>query len=123
MSLPTPIALKNAAAVAGNFIKLKSDGVNAYYTFEGATVGQPNVLQFSHQMPAPTNVEAIDRHLVKRSLTVLDSNGKPRTLTVNLTIAVPRQGITETNVKDLMCQIADLGDDATMVAQLLRGEL
>lgn len=123
MSLPSTIALKNAAAVAGNFIKIKSDNVNAYYTFEGATVGQPNLMQISHQMPAPTNVDAIDRHLVKRSLTVLDSAGKPRTLTVNLTLAVPRSGITETNVKDLMCQIADLSDDSSITAQLLRGEL
>lgn len=123
MSLPSTIALKNAAAVAGNFIKIKSDNVNAYYTFESASVGQPNLMQISHQMPAPTNVDAIDRHLVKRSLTVLDSAGKPRTLTVNLTLAVPRSGITETNVKDLMCQIADLSDDPSITAQLLRGEL
>lgn len=123
MSLLATIPLKNAAAVIINFVKVKSDNINAYFTRENATVGQPDILQISHQMPAPTNLDAIDRHLAKRSLTVIDSSGKPRTLVVNLTCAVPRQGITETHVKDLLCQIADLVDDPTFVAQFCRGEL
>lgn len=75
--------------------------------------------------------DIVDRHLVQFTRTIVDSNGSPRTLTVNLTMAVPRSAvITSQIVKDQVMNLLDLMSDGTLttlatsnnIDSLLRGE-
>lgn len=75
--------------------------------------------------------DAVDRHLVQFTRTVADSEGTPRTLTVNFTLAVPRSSvITATIIEDQVANLLDLlmsGGLTTLasvanIESLLRGE-
>lgn len=75
--------------------------------------------------------DIVDRHLVQFTRTIVDSNGSPRTLTVNLTMAVPRSAvITSQIVKDQVMNLLDLMSDGALttlatsnnIDSLLRGE-
>lgn len=91
---------------------------------------QPAHLAIRHSV-AGSGADAVDRHLVQFTRTLNDSGGTPRTLTVNLTIAVPRNAvITSTIVKDQLANLVDLLSDGAIttlastnnISSLLRGE-
>lgn len=91
---------------------------------------QPAHLSIRHSV-AGSGANAVDRHLVQFTRTLNDSAGIPRTLTVNFTVAVPRNTvITTTMVKDQICNLVDLLSDGAVaslattnnISSLLRGE-
>lgn len=72
------------------------------------TLTEPAFLSIKHSQSGK-GADTIDRHLVQFTRTKADSNGIPRTLTVNLTIAVPRSSvITGTIVNDQIANLLDL---------------
>ena len=69
-----------------------------------------------------TAPDGSDRHLVKFTKLVMDSNLRPRTAVLNVTLAVPRVGITRTNVDDLIAEAKEFLVTAN-VDRIMRGEL
>lgn len=93
-------------------------------------LSQPAHCSIRHSV-AGSGANAVDRHLVQFTRTLNDSAGVPRTLTVNLTVAVPRNAIiTVAIVKDQICNLLDLLSDGAVaslassnnISSLLRGE-
>jgi hypothetical protein len=72
------------------------------------TLSEPAFLVIKHNQTGK-GADTIDRHLVQFTRTKLDTNGVPRTLTVNLTVAVPRSSVmTSTVVNDQISNLLDL---------------
>lgn len=94
------------------------------------TLAAPAYLAIRHSQ-AGKGGDVVDRHLVQFIRTLVDSNGVPRTLTVNLTLAVPRNAvITSQIVKDQIMNLLDLMSDGALttlatsanIDSILRGE-
>lgn len=98
-----------------------------------STLTEPRSLVIKHSVQG-SGANAIDRHLVQASYTKVNSSGVPRTGTVNLTIAMPRDTvITSAIIEDLLANIVSLVcnhafsattgfTNDTVILQLLRGE-
>lgn len=89
----------------------------------------PKLLTIRHSTQGK-GVDAVDRHLVSLTQTVAGSLA-PRTITVNFTVAVPRDTVvTSAMVKDLVTNLVDFLADGTIatlatmtnVDAILRGE-
>jgi hypothetical protein len=94
------------------------------------TAAAPALMQVKHSVQG-RGTDAVDRHLVQFSRTVVDTAGKPFVITVNLTLAVPRNvAVTNAIVKDVVANLVDfLADGAiaslattTNLDAILRGE-
>jgi hypothetical protein len=118
----------SGADVTYKLIKSSSDGTTRIDVATNATA--PALMTIKHSVSG-RGADAIDRHLVQFSRTVLETSGAQRTATVNFTVAVPRSSvITSTIVKDLICNLADLIADGVIASMattntldaLLRGE-
>jgi hypothetical protein len=71
------------------------------------TLSEPAFLTIRHSQTGKGS-DTVDRHLVQFTRTKMDVNGVPRTLTVNLTISVPRTSvITSTIVNDQVANLID----------------
>lgn len=110
-----------------------------------SAIGQPKKLSIKHQKQG-AGVTAADRHLVSISRVKNASDGKPRSLIVNLTIQVPSDGtFVDAEVEALLAQLtflltrpdthlgsdpitvgtftaADMPPIASTVTRILRGE-
>jgi hypothetical protein len=120
MSFASTIVLKDAAAASENFLRLAADSQKVTYCLQTATLSEPVVLTVGHQMTSAQ--DGSDRHLVKITRTVLDSDSRPRTLVLNCTISVPRLGISRTDIDDSVAELKEFFSTANVDA-LLRGEL
>lgn len=94
------------------------------------TLAAPAYLAMKHSTAGKSG-DMVDRHLVQFNRTLVDTNGVPRTLTVNLTLAVPRSSIiTSQIVKDQVMNLLDLMSDGALTSlatsanidSILRGE-
>jgi hypothetical protein len=94
------------------------------------TLAEPAFLSIRHSQ-AGKGADIVDRHLVQFTRTKNDTNGVPRTMTVNLTVAVPRNtAFTSTIINDQIMNLLDLmasGGLASLAStanidSLLRGE-
>jgi len=112
--------------------RLRSRDLNGSQRIDVATNAQnPGLLSIRHSSTGK-GLEAVDRHLVSLTRTLTDTVGKQVTLTVNFTLAVPRNSvITNQIVYDAVGNILDLLTDGALTAglsdtdaisSLLRGE-
>lgn len=86
-----------------------------------STLSEPFTLQVRHTQQG-NGADAIDRHLVGFDWVKLDSAGKPRKLTVNLTVAVPRASvITQQMVRDTVANCIDLISDGGFTTSGMAG--
>lgn len=120
MSFASTIVLKNAAAVAEDFLRLHSDSSKVTYALGGSTLNAPVTLIIGHQMTSA--LEGSDRHMIKITRTVLDTSNRPFTLVLNTTISVPRAGVSRTDVNNAIAELKEFFSTANVDA-LLRGEL
>lgn len=120
MSYASTIVLKDAAAASENFLRIAATSDKVTYALSSATLNQPVVLTIGHQMTSAS--DGSDRHMVKLTRTVLDSDNRPRTLVVNCTVSVPRVGIARTDVNNALAELKEFLGTANVDA-LLRGEL
>ena len=91
----------------------------------------PALLTIKHSSTGK-GTDAIDRHLASFTRTLTDTNGKQVTLTVNFTLAVPRNSVvTNQIVYDQVANLLDFLSDGTLttalsdtdaIQALLRGE-
>jgi hypothetical protein len=110
-----------------------ADSVTSKRIDTASTLAEPKLLVVKHSVSG-AGAAAIDRHLVQCSVTKLNSAGVPRTGTVNLTVAMPRDTIITTaeiedciaNIVSLLCNHAFSATTGftndTVIVQLLRGE-
>lgn len=112
--------------------RLRSRDLNGSQRIDVATNAQnPGLLSIRHSSTGK-GLEAVDRHLVSLTRTLTDTVGKQVTLTVNFTLAVPRNSvITNQIVYDAVGNVLDLLTDGALAAglsdtdaisSLLRGE-
>lgn len=112
--------------------RLRSRDLNGSQRIDIATNAQnPGLLSIRHSATGKGS-DAVDRHLVSLTRTLTDAVGKQVTLTVNFTMAVPRNSvITNQIVYDAVGNILDLLTDQALtlglsdtdaIASLLRGE-
>lgn len=108
---------------------INQDGTGSRRIDVTTNLSAPKLLTIRHSSQGK-GADAVDRHLVSITQTVAGS-AAPRTLTVNFTVAVPRDAvITSTIVKDAICNMIDfladgsIGSLSTMdnVDAILRGE-
>lgn len=115
------------------FALLGQDSNSSKRIDTASTNTEPKLLNVKHSVSGSGSA-AVDRHLIQCSQLKLNSAGVPRTGTVNLTIAVPRDTvITQAMIEDCIANIVSLvcgGAFSTttgftsnsVITQLLRGE-
>lgn len=121
MSFASTIVLKDAAAASENFLRITADSQKVNYALATASLATPVTLTIGHQMTSSR--DGSDRHLVKVSRTVLDSNSTARTAVLNCTFSVPRQGISRTDIDNSIAELIEFLKTPANVDALLRGEL
>jgi hypothetical protein len=93
-------------------------------------LSEPAFLAIRHSQSGK-GADLVDRHLLQVTETKIDSGGTPRTLTLNITLNVPRNAIvTSQMVKDRLTNLLDLLTDGAIASlatsanidSLLRGE-
>jgi len=110
-----------------------ADAVSSKRIDTASTLAEPKLLAVKHST-AGVGAAAVDRHLVQVTTTKTNTAGVPRTGTVNMTIAMPRDVvITENDILDCVANIVSLVcggafsattgfSSTTAITQLLRGE-
>lgn len=132
MSLTSTLALDDATGDEVTWVLLSQDANGSRRLDSASTNAEPGSLVIRHSV-AGSGINAVDRHLVQFSRTLLDSENVPRTAIVNFTVAVPRASvITNAICFDLISNLIDLIADGgftasgiagtTLLTQLLRGE-
>jgi len=110
--------------------RIRSDATGSTFIDTATNLSAPGLMTIRHSTNGRGS-DATDRHLIQFQRNVLNSGGVTRTLTVNCTVAVPRDTIvTAQMVKDQIANLVDFLADgaiasiATManVDALLRGE-
>jgi hypothetical protein len=119
MSFPATLTLQNAAAVDETWVRLKGDTTQVIYVRQDASLNEPEQLIITHQMAS--SMKGSDRHLVKFSTTVLDTDGNPYTEVQSFTQNVPRPAVSATNVANNLARLKSLMTEANQAA-ILRGE-
>lgn len=131
MAFSSSILLDDASGDEVTYKLIKTDGTGTDRIDPATSLTEPGKMSIRHSVSG-AGADAVDRHLVQFTRTVL-STGKPRTLTVNLTIACPRDSvITSTMIYDSVANLVDFIADGgftgsglagtTNLASLLLGE-
>lgn len=80
-----------------------------------SSLAEPDLLTISHEVIKGSATKAPrDAHLVKNTITFLDSNEKPQTAAVYLRFDIPRSdGVTISTVRSMLCAVLGvvLSDD------------
>lgn len=114
MAFTSDIVLDDASGDDVTYRLTSSDANGTKRIDIATTLAAPSFLAIRHSQ-AGKGADTVDRHLVQFTRTLVDSNGLPRTLTVNLTIAVPRNAvITSQIVKDQIMNLLDLMSDGAL---------
>lgn len=130
MAFTDDIVLDDVSGDDVTYRLVSRDGQGARRIDIATDLTQPAHMAIRHST-AGSGADAVDRHLVQFTRTINDSAGTPRTLTVNLTVAVPRNAaISTTIVKDQLANLVDLLSDGAVttlastnnISSLLRGE-
>lgn len=96
------------AGPAKTFVKV-SDDVNGSLRIDNATeLDAPRHLAIRHSAQKAKDGRVTDRHLIQVTDTATDANGVSSVVTVNLTIAYPRNGQSLVNVQLALAQLVDV---------------
>lgn len=121
MSFADQIILKNAANADVTFQRIGMFGGNLRYLDLASTTNAPREIIIGHQMGS--SASAVDRHLLKVSLSALDAGGKAFVETWNVTRSTPRNGVITTAMsKDAVALISNFLANATLFDKMARGE-
>jgi hypothetical protein len=105
------------------FTKQSQNGLNTDWIDTASAPSAPQRLSIKHDLK-PMGSLASDRHTIVASRTVLDSAGKPFTVSASLSMVVPRtSSLSDTDLKDMvsfvMCYLGSTGN--TNIATLADG--
>jgi hypothetical protein len=130
MAFANTLVLDAASGADVTYVRRSSDANGSSYIDQATTLVAPGILSIRHSLQGKGS-DAIDRHLVQLARTVVDANGRSVVLTVNFTVAVPRNtAVTPTIVKDAITNVLDFFTDGAIatlatsanIDALLRGE-
>jgi len=128
MSIATPIIVDDASGDDVTFARVGGDTSSSRFIDVASTLSEPGLFEIKHNLQG-SGASVIDRHLVSLKRTIAASPS-PVSLTVNFTIAVPRNAVvTNQMVYDAVANVIDFvsaGGLATLttttVDSLLRSE-
>lgn len=131
MSLPNSLALADAFNTPiATFNARYADAGKSERIDRDSTSVEPRLLVIKHEASGRSD-RIIDRHLISLSEVKVDSGNVAHTMTVNLTVSVPRNTVFTTAriSENIVLATALLGDgykgillEADTVAAILRGE-
>lgn len=130
MALSDSLVLDDVSGDDVTYSKIAPLGGGSRRIDVATTAASPAILAIKHSATGK-GADAVDRHLVQFTRTLPDTNSVPRTLTVNFTVAIPRNAvITQTIVMDQIANLIDFlmsGGLTTLastanIEALLRGE-
>jgi hypothetical protein len=106
MSITAPIVVDDASGDDVTYSKRGSDVSSSQFIDIASTLSEPGLFEIRHQSQGQ-GAGAIDRHLVSLKRTV-NASPSPVTLTVNFTMAVPRNAVvTNQMVYDGVANVLD----------------
>jgi hypothetical protein len=128
MSISSPIVVDDASGDDVTFARVGGDTSSSRFIDVASNLAEPGLFEIKHNQSG-SGATVVDRHLVSLKRTVA-ATPLPVSLTVNLTIAVPRNAaVTNQMVYDAVANVIDFvsaGGLATLtttaVDSLLRGE-
>lgn len=121
MSYASIITLKDAAAANVVFNRIRATVDDVVYADSASTLSQPNLLTIGHK---PTNsISGSDRHMVKLAKTSVGTDNIPRTIVCTMSLSVPRQTLTRTDVNNVLAGLKEFIGTIANVDALLRNEL
>lgn len=121
MSYASTIVLKDAAAANVTYCRVRATSDDVVYADSASTLSQPNLLTIGHK---PTNsIGGSDRHMVKLAKTSFGTDNVPRTVVCTLSLSVPRQTLTRTDVNNILAGMREFIGSTANVDALLRNEL
>jgi len=130
LAFPNDLVLDNAAGTDVTFRLRSRDGNGSQYIDIASNLATPHLIAVRHNVQGPKDAP-VDRHLVQVAKSLVTATGKLVTVTVNLTVAVPRDPVvTPTVVRDEVFHVLDFMSDGTLATMpatanldaLLRGE-
>lgn len=121
MSYASTITLKDAAAANVVFNRIRATNDEVFYADAASTLSQPNLLTIGHKVT--NSISGSDRHMVKLAKTSVGTDNVPRTLVCTLTVNVPRQTLTRTDVNNILAGFKEFIGTTANVDALLRNEL
>lgn len=103
MSIATDLIFENGTYTLLRYTPQGSDRIDP-----ASTAAAPSLMSIKHEVLG-RNGDAVDRHLVKMTKTVIDAQGVPRVVTFNLTVLVPRSAsITAVHTHALATNMAEV---------------
>lgn len=121
MSYASTIVVKDAAAANITFNRIRSTNDEVFYADAASTLSQPSLLTIGHKVT--NSISGSDRHMVKFGKTSIGTDNIPRTLVCTLTLNVPRQTLTRTDVNNILAGVKEFISSTANVDALLRNEL
>jgi len=109
--LANTITLDDASGDETDYILISQDSGGSIRRHSIDSLAEPGFLNIKHSVSG-AGADAVDRHLVQFTRTLLSTSGKARTGIVNLTINFPRDAVvTQQIMIDLVANLVDLVSD------------
>lgn len=100
------IALDGATGTEASFKLISQSNGESKRIASSTTLAEPTLLVVKHTTTGAGS-RAVDRHLVQLSMTKNDASGQPHLATVNVTLAIPRSTVQNTDVRNLVAYAID----------------
>jgi len=120
MAATTSISVNNLAAVSQTFNPSVQIDKGYEYRNGASTIAAPQTLEITHDMKAASSTSN-DKHSVTFKQARANAVGSMRTGYLSLSISVPKDGLTTTDVSDLGAYIRNFVTDANL-SKLLLGQ-
>jgi len=130
--LANTLTLDDASGDETAYVLISQDSTGSKRRHSIDSLAEPGFLNIKHSVSG-SGSDAVDRHLVQFTRTLVGASSKPRTGIVNLTISLPRDVVvTQQIIIDMVANLIDLISDGgfttsgmaatTTVASILQGE-
>jgi hypothetical protein len=115
-------SVNNAAAAAVPFTPtvLLPDGQQ--YVDAATALTEPRFAVVKHTMASSSSNTGIDRHYVQFQKTRYDALGKAQTVSIGISVVVPRSTVTAADLADIKAFAKNLLGDSTIMGGLVLGD-
>lgn len=120
MAATSPITINNNAAVAQTFNPSVAISGGFEYRNGASTVAAPQTIEITHDMKVAASTSN-DRHAVTFKQARANALASMRTGFVQVTLSVPKDGLTATDVSDLGAYVRNFLTDAN-ISKILLGQ-
>lgn len=118
------ISINDQAAASRTFKQVSLDQTGSVRIDDSTTNLSPRKMVVRHSNSTPKGSSVVsDRHLLQFSTTKLDTDGKPHTAVINLTVSVPRSSaVAQADVDHLLAFVKNWIAVGANVTGLMLGE-